>query len=135
MLSILFVIFAQTQSTTVPPRWDIYWPTVGLFVVTAIALISAIRTLGAIRDQVLEMRKSGEQTDKLIKEQIAQSKLMTSSVVEAARLSTAMEQVSVDMASSARSAATSASAINKQMRAYVCAQIGADRRSSISRTK
>src|ERR1700756_3699451 len=59
-----------------PPPWDIYWPTWVLVIITELAVRAAIKTLGSINAQVDEMRKTGEQTDKLIAENIAQSKSM-----------------------------------------------------------
>src|SRR5438477_5494403 len=47
-----------------PSLWDIYWPTVGLVFATGIAVAYGIKTLGAIRDQVTEMRNAKGQTEK-----------------------------------------------------------------------
>src|SRR6266852_2686897 len=107
-----------------PPPWDIYWPTWILVVITGLAVRAAIRTLGSINAQVDEMRKTGEQTDKLIAENIAQSKSMQKSVAEAARLASAMEVVAEEITVSSKAATASVSAIGQQMRAYICVVIG-----------
>ncbi len=107
-----------------PPPWDIYWPTWILVVITGLAVRAAIRTLGSINAQVDEMRKTGEQTDKLIAENIAQSKSMQLSVAEAARLASAMEVVAKEIAVSSKAAMASVDAIGQQMRAYICVVIG-----------
>jgi hypothetical protein len=56
-----------------PSLWDIYWPTVALVVVSGLAVLAALSTLRAIKAQVVEMHKTGEQTEKLIQEATAQS--------------------------------------------------------------
>jgi hypothetical protein len=107
-----------------PSPWDIYWPTWILVFITGFAVKAAIKTLESINAQVDEMRKTGEQTDKLIAENIAQSKSMQLSVAEAARLASAMEVVSKEIAVSSKAAMASVTAINQQMRAYLCVVIG-----------
>ncbi len=113
---------------TPPPPWDIYWPTLVLVVITGLAVRAAIKTLGSINAQVEEMRKTGEQTDKLIAENIAQSTAMQKSVAEAARLASAMEVVSKEIVVSSKAATESVIALKertaKQMRAYLCVNIG-----------
>lgn len=111
------------------PSWtDIWWPTWLLVVVTAIAVCAALKTLGSINAQVIEMRKTGEQTDKLIAENIAQSKSMEKSVAEATRLASAMEKVAGDIAVSSKAAVDSVGALRErtaqQMRAYLTVNIG-----------
>jgi type II secretory pathway pseudopilin PulG len=56
-----------------PAPWDIYWPTVALVVVSGLAVLAALSTLRAIKAQVVEMHKTGEQTEKLIQEAVLQS--------------------------------------------------------------
>jgi hypothetical protein len=125
-----------------PPISDIYWPTVALVLVTGIAVWSAVKTLGAIRQQVAEMQKTGEQTDALIAENISQSKFLRQqaealgksayhlgeSVSEAGRTARAMENVAEQIAVSARAAVDSVDALRErtaqQMRAYVTVNIG-----------
>ena len=69
------------------------------------------------------MRKTGEQTDRLISENITQSKSMQQSVGEAARLASAMEVVSKEIAISSKAAMDSVAALKdrtaRQMRAYL----------------
>src|SRR6266849_5448269 len=117
---------ASEQSRLWPPPspWDVFWPTWVLVAITGLAVRAAIKTLGSINAQVEEMRKTGEQTDKLIAENIAQSTSMQKSVAEAARLASAMEQVAKDIAVSSQAATASVSAIGQQMRAYICVVIG-----------
>lgn len=111
-----------------PPPWDIYWPTLALVIATGLTVRYALKTLSAIKDQVNEMRESGKQTDKLISENIAQSKSMEKSVAEAARLAGAMERVAGDIAVSSKAAVDSVAALRErtaqQMRAYVTVNIG-----------
>ena len=114
----------KEKPRTWPPWTDIFWPTWVLVVVTALAVGAALRTLRAINAQVEEMRQTGVQTDKLIAENIAQSKSMQQSVAEAARLASAMEVVAKEIAVSSKAAMASVSAINQQMRAYLCVVIG-----------
>jgi hypothetical protein len=115
---------AKEKPGGLPPWSDIFWPTWVLVVVTAIAVGAALKTLGAINAQVDEMRATGEQTEKLIRENIAQSESMQRSVAEAARLASAMEVVAKEIATSSKAATASVSAINKQMRAYLSVIIG-----------
>lgn len=122
MLHRTFVILLIHIQAQVPGKWDIYWPTAGLLVVTGVAVVSALLTLKAIRDQVAEMQKSSVQTDALIEEQIAQSRSLERWVSEASRSATAMEEVSRHIQVSAATA--SVSSLNQQMRAYLCAVIG-----------
>jgi hypothetical protein len=107
-----------------PPWGDIFWPSWALVIVTIVAVRAALKTLGSINAQVDEMRKTGQQTDKLIGENIAQSKSMQQSVAEAARLASAMETVAKDIAISSKAATASVSAIGQQMRAYISVVIG-----------
>ena len=115
---------AKEKVGTWPPWTDIFWPTWVLVVVTAIAVVAALKTLVAINAQVVEMRETGVQTDKLIAENIAQSKSLERSVTEAGRSATAMEFVAKEIAVSSKAAMASVSAINQQMRAYLCVVIG-----------
>jgi hypothetical protein len=111
-----------------PPWSDIFWPTWVLVIVTSIAVIAALKTLGSINSQVEEMRKTGDQTDKLISESISQSKSMERSTNEATRLASAMEVVAQEIAVSARAATESVAALKErtaqQMRAYLAVVIG-----------
>src|SRR6266704_580495 len=111
------------------PTWsDIFWPTWVLVIITALAVRAAIKTLGSINAQVEEMRKTGEQTDKLIAENIAQSTSMQKSVAEATRLASAMEVVSKEIAVSSKAAVENVAALKErtaqQMRAYLTVIIG-----------
>jgi hypothetical protein len=116
-----------------PYEW--FWPPVwSNWVLAAIAGITAffaIRNLRAIESQVDEMRKTGEQTDKLIRENIAQSSAMAESAKETARFAAAMEGVaeSLTVTASASVQAASASqqsiiALRQQMRAWLTVTIG-----------
>ncbi len=121
-----------------PPPWDIYWPTFGLVILTGCAVVAAIKTLRAINAQVVEMKQTGEQTDKLITESIAQTKSLVEqaeslaksayhlgeSASATSRSASAMESVAEKIAVSTEAARESVSAINKQMRAYICVVIG-----------
>jgi hypothetical protein len=111
-----------------PPWTDIFWPTWILVIVTGFAVGAALKTLGAINAQVVEMRETGVQTDKLIAENIEQSKSMQQSVAEAARLASAMEIVANEIAVSSKAATESVVALRErtaqQMRAYLCVIIG-----------
>lgn len=108
----------------IPLPWAIYWPTLGLFIVTAVTVIFAWRTLNAIRKQVTEMQSSGKQTESLIAEQVKQTEHMGKTVGEYARTADAMNSVAEQIAISAAAATVSMSAIQQQMRAYLCATIG-----------
>src|ERR1700686_4807651 len=66
----------SVKSRDWPPWGDVFWPSWALVIVTIIAVRAALKTLGGINAQVDEMRKTGEQTDKLIAENIAQSTSM-----------------------------------------------------------
>jgi hypothetical protein len=126
------------QSTGWPSFWDIYWPTVAVVIVTCIAVWSAVKTLRAIQQQVVEMRKTGEQTDKLISENIAQTKSLKEqaqslarsayhlgeSAAGAHRSAQAMEYIAEQIELSTKAASASVNAINQQMRAYICVVIG-----------
>lgn len=125
-----------------PPFWDIYWPTLALVLVTGVAVIYAIKTLRAIREQVQEMRSAGEQTDKLVSESIAQTKtlvLQTESLAQTAhhlgesaagahRSAQAMEDVATHIANSVEAARDSVAALRErtaqQMRAYLTVIVG-----------
>jgi hypothetical protein len=63
-----------------PPWWDVAWSTLALAIIGLLGTCAAIGTLliilrqtKAIESQVSEMRKTGEQTDKLIQEATVQS--------------------------------------------------------------
>jgi hypothetical protein len=114
----------RDKSSGWPPWGDIFWPSWALVIVTIVAVKAALTTLRSINAQVDEMRKTGEQTDKLISENITQSKSMQQSVAEAARLASAMEVVAKEIAVSSQAATASVSAIGLQMRAYICVVIG-----------
>jgi len=118
----------KDESKRWPPWSDVFWPSWALVIVTVIAVRAALKTLGSINAQVDEMRKTGEQTDKLIAENIAQSTSMQRSVSEAARLAAAMEVVSKEIAVSSKAATESVAALKdrtaRQMRAYLCVVVG-----------
>jgi hypothetical protein len=59
--------------------------------VAALTAIAAIKTLRAIEEQVVEMRNTGKQTEKLIQENIAQSTSLEQSVEQTARFAAAMK--------------------------------------------
>jgi len=104
--------------------WPPVWSNWALVIAAAIAATAAIHTLRAIDNQVVEMRKTGEQTDKLIKENIAQSASLERSVAETARSASAMEGVSKSLEITAKSSAESVEGLRQQMRAYVGTAIG-----------
>lgn len=111
------------------PSWtDIFWPSWALTAITLFGVVAALRTLSAIKEQVGEMRNVGRQTEELIAESAAQSKSMERSVVEAAKLTAAMEKVAQDISISAKAATDSVSALRErtaqQMRAYLTVLIG-----------
>jgi len=118
----------QSKWWVPPPPWDIYWPTIGLVIASGFAVLFALKTLRAINAQVIEMQETGKQTEKLIAENIAQSTSMQKSVAEAARLSSAMEVVATKIAISTEAAIESVAALKertaRQMRAYLCVNIG-----------
>jgi hypothetical protein len=109
-------------------NWPPIWSNWALVLVAAVTAWFALRTLNAIRDQVIEMRKTGEQTEKLIQENMAQSTSLELSVKESARLASAMEIVAKEIAISAKAATHSVAALKertaKQMRAYLTVIIG-----------
>lgn len=104
--------------------WPPIWSNWGLILVAAIAAHAALKTLGGIDAQVIEMRKTGEQTDKLIQENIAQSRFMADSVRETARFATAMEGVAGSLKTTAAASGESVKGLKQQMRAYVTTGIG-----------
>jgi len=108
--------------------WPPIWSNWGLVIVAVIAARAALKTLGAIDAQVVEMRKTGEQTDKLIKENIAHSMSMEHFVKEATRLASAMEAVVKEIAISAKASTESVATLKdrtaRQMRAYLTVTIG-----------
>ena len=117
-----------------PYEW--FWPPVwSNWVLAAIAGITAffaIRNLRAIEAQVDEMRKTGEQTDKLLRENIAQSRSMADSVKEAARSASAMEGVAKSLETTATASLQAADTsrqmladLKQQFRAWVNVSIGA----------
>lgn len=114
----------KNLAKSVPKFFDIYWPTLFLCIATFIAVRAALKTLGAIREQVTEMRSSGQQTEALIAEQVKQTEHMGKTVGEYARTADAMNSVAEQIAISAAAATASISAIQQQMRAYLCAMIG-----------
>jgi hypothetical protein len=118
----------KDKSSSWPPLGDVFWPSWALVIVTIVAVRAALKTLGSINAQVDEMRRTGEQTDKLIVENIAQSKAMQQSVAESARLAAAMEAVANHIAVSAKAATDSVAALKErtaqQMRAYLAVVIG-----------
>ncbi len=121
-----------------PPPWDIYWPTIGLVIGTGFAVWAALKTLRAINAQVVKMRETGKQTDKLIAESIAQTQTLVQQAESLAksayhlgesanatyRSASAMESVAEKIAVSTEAAMASVSAIGQQMRAYICVDIG-----------
>lgn len=71
---------APRQRLQLPPWWDVTWSTWGLVVVGLGGTTAALWTLvtikrqtAAIEQQVAEMRKTGEQTERMIAENIKQS--------------------------------------------------------------
>jgi hypothetical protein len=127
----------QTESTKSQPQnwyqwfWPPVWSNWALVAIAAITAKAAIRTLRAIDAQVVEMRKTGEQTDKLIAENIAQSKSMAESVRETARFASGMEGVAKSLEVTAE-ASQQAAAVSKQsvanlrqqMRAWLTVIVG-----------
>jgi len=107
-----------------PPAWDIYWPTFGLLIATGIAVWTAVRTLKDMDAQIREMRATGQQTDALIKENIAQSASLERSVRETARFATAMEGVATSLEATAELSGETVKGLRQQMRAYVTTSIG-----------
>ena len=130
---------ARDKSNGWPAWGDIFWPSWALVIVTVVAVRAALKTLGSINAQVDEMRKTGAQTDKLIAENIAQSQVLRQqaeflgksayhlgeSVAEANRSASAMESIAKEISVSSKAALASVTAINQQMRAYLCVIIGA----------
>lgn len=125
-----------------PSFWDLYWPTLALVLVTGTAVIYAIKTLRAIREQVQEMRNAGKQTDELISESISQTKTLVKqaeslaqsahhlgeSAAGAHRSARAMEEVATHIANSVEAARDSVAALRErtaqQMRAYLTVIVG-----------
>ena len=121
-----------------PSFWDIYWPTVALVIGTGFVVAYAIKTLRAIRDQVVEIQATGRQTDQLIRESIAQTQSLSRQADSLAKSSyhlgesanatyqsaSAMERIAEKIAASTEAANSSVSAINKQMRAYLFVLVG-----------
>jgi len=103
-----------------------------LLVVIGIGGISAaLYTFRAIRDQVIEMRSTGKQTDSLIRENIAQSQSMAESVKETARFASAMEGVAKSLEITAKASQQAAVAslqsidsLRQQMRARLIVIVG-----------
>jgi hypothetical protein len=104
--------------------WPPIWSNWGLIIVAAIAAHAALKTLGGIDAQVVEMRNTGEQTEKLIKENIAQSASLERSVKETARFATAMEGVAESLKKTAELSSETVKGLKLQMRAYVTTSIG-----------
>jgi hypothetical protein len=111
--------------------WQPIWSNWALVLVAVVTARAAIRTLHAIDAQVSEMRKTGKQTDKLIQENIAQSRSMAESVRETARFATAMEVTakSLEITADASKRAADAScqsidSLRQQMRAWLTVIIG-----------
>ncbi len=110
-----------------PPIWS-NW---ALVLVAALTALAAIKTLRAIEDQVVEMRNTGKQTDKLIRENIAQSTSLERSVAESARFAAAMESVAKSLEITAEASQQAAIAsqqsitnLRQQMRAWLTVIIG-----------
>ncbi len=132
----------KEQANGRPSFWDIYWPTLALVLVTGVAVIYAIKTMRAIREQVQEMRSAGKQTDKLVSESIAQTKTLVQqaeslaqsayhlgeSAAGAHRSARAMEEVATHIANSVEAARDSVAALRErtaqQMRAYLTVIVG-----------
>jgi hypothetical protein len=94
-------------------------------------IVAALCTFRAIESQVVEMRKTGEQTDQLIRENIAQSASLEQSVAETARFASAMEGVakSLEVTAEASKQAAAASqqsiaSLRQQMRAWLTVIVG-----------
>jgi hypothetical protein len=95
-----------------------------LALVGTLAAFAAIKTLRAIEAQVIEMRSTGQQTDKLIQENIAQSASLERSVAETARFATAVEEVAKNLESTAKISSETLQGLRKQMRAYLTVVVG-----------
>jgi len=100
-------------------RREPIWSNWALVLVAAAAAFAGIKTLRAIESQVVEMRNTGKQTDKLIQENIAQSASLERSVKETARFATAMEGVAVSLSQTAALSLKTVEGLKQQMRAYV----------------
>ncbi|MGA8732028.1 MAG: hypothetical protein WB608_24935 [Terracidiphilus sp.] len=87
-------------------------------------IFAALCTFRAIEDQVIEMRSTGKQTDKLIQENIAQSASLERSVAETARSAAAMEGVSKSLESTVKVSSETLQGLRKQMRAYLTVTVG-----------
>jgi len=95
------------------------------------AIFAALCTFRAIKDQVIEMRNTGRQTDSLIRENIAQSASLERSVAETARFASAMEGVAKSLEITAEACQQAAVAsqqsiasLRQQMRAWLTINIG-----------
>jgi hypothetical protein len=87
-------------------------------------ICAALFTFQAIKDQVIEMRNTGIQTDSLIRENIAQSASLERSVAETARSAAAMEGVSKSLESTVKVSSETLQGLRKQMRAYLTVVVG-----------
>jgi len=116
-------------------RYEWFWPPMwsdwALVIVAAITAHYAIRNLRAIEAQVDEMRKTGAQTDALIRENIAQSRAMIASVEQATRSAAAMEGVAESLKTTATASLQSTETsrqmlknLNQQFRAWITVLVG-----------
>jgi hypothetical protein len=134
---------ATVNVTQVPPQAQkeslqantYNWPEIAsnwaLVLIAAFAAYFGVKNLRAIESQVVEMRSTGQQTDKLIRENIAQSASLERSVAETARFASAMEGVakSLEITAEASQQAAVASkqsidSLRQQMRARLTVIIG-----------
>jgi hypothetical protein len=118
-----------SQAQKEKPQASSYdWPQIcanwALVVIGAFAAFAAIKNLNAIEAQVIEMRKTGEQTDKLIKENIVQSEYLKRYVEETSRSAAAMEGVAKSLETTVETSAGTLQGLRKQMRAYLTVIIG-----------
>jgi hypothetical protein len=101
-----------------------FWLVIATFILAAVGILQ-LGVFGyqarKLRQTVDEMRRTGEQTDKLIGEAITQSK-------EAANLARAMENTAAAIQTSTKIATTSVeigtARSAQQLRAYVCVEVG-----------
>lgn len=82
------------------------------------------RAIGEANRSASAMEEVAMHIETSIKTTAQQSESMKESVIEAGRLASAMEVVAKEIAISSKAAIASVSAINQQMRAYLCVVIG-----------
>jgi hypothetical protein len=114
----------KASSQANPNNWPQIVAEWALVLIAAITALAGFKNLKAIESQVNEMRKTGEQTDKLIKENIAQSGSLEKSVAESSRAATAMEGVAKSLESTAKVSSETLQGFRMQMRAYLTVIVG-----------